>query len=51
MKQRDVPGIDVAYLAMDNETGELFLDKRSSEYFAKKLLTHFLLEQNRTEAT
>lgn len=21
MKQRDVPGIDVAYLAMDNETG------------------------------
>ena len=22
MKQRDVPGIDVAYLAMDNETGK-----------------------------
>lgn len=24
VKQRDVPGIDVAYLAMDNETGESF---------------------------
>ncbi|KAK6054978.1 hypothetical protein COOONC_07517 [Cooperia oncophora] len=32
VKQRDVPGIDVAYLAMDNETGESCNGRSSEKY-------------------